>query len=432
MTYMKKIFQICAVVAVLFAASGCYNDFDTPGPAKIYTDSDFSSMKHVTIEEVKDMFLEEFKSLANTGSNSSWTDTKYLKIGKSEEGLDYFIKGKVMSSDEEGNIFKSLYLIDDTGAIEVKLNSGLFMTYPMGHFDKQTGEIPTTWVYVKITGLYLGNYRMMLSLGNGPSDSFNSVGEHKFYANSNIEDLLTINERVLRGEPTTLRLGEEILEITESNYSDYFGEKAQDYLGYPVLLRGVTCRYGSIGTNIYPGWMDRYLNEGTPTTIFKPWYNWAFAYNNTNLYGSIAFTYLGAVPSQSLTAGFYIVRTSGYSQFAMKPGLRDGAKGDILAIYGIYSKSWTYGYGAYQFTVNRYEDLMFDEEDFLTKEEVSLMTPNGFPANPDGNYYDPYTDPRSQYYGLPDSELKDLYNAANDSYFAPSAGSDNDDDFSDL
>lgn len=429
---MKKIFQICATLAVMFTAAGCYNDFDTPGPAKIYTDSDFGTMKEISIAEVKNMFLEEFKSLGNTGENSSWNDTKYLQIGQSEEGLDLYIKAKVMSSDEEGNIYKSLYLVDDSGAIELKLNSGLYMRYPMGHFDKNTGEIPTTWVYVKVTGLYLGNYRMMLSLGNGPTETYNKLGEHKFYANSNLENKVSIAEHVFRGEPATLRLGEEILEITESNYNDFFGEDHQNYLGYPVLMRGITCRYGAIGTNIYPGWMDRYLNAGTPTTVFKPWYCWAYAYDNTNLYGSVAFTYLPSIPSKSLTPGFYIVRTSGYSQFAMQPIVKDGAKGDILAVYTIYSKSWTYTYGAYQVSVNRYEDLMFDKDDYLSAEQVQLMTPNGFPANPDGYYYDPYTDSRSEYYGLTDSELKDLYSADTDSYFAPSSGTNDDDDFSDL
>lgn len=426
---MRKIFQICAVLAAAFAVTGCYNDFDTPGPAKVYTDSDFSSMKRTTIAEVKQMFLDEFKSLANTGVNGGWNDTKYLQIGQ-KDGLDLYIKGKVMSSDEEGNVYKSLYLVDETGAIEVKLNSGLYMRYPMGHFDKATGEIPTCYVYVKVTGLYLGNYRMMLSLGNGPTESYNKLGEHKFYANSNIEDKVVIAQHVFAGEPATLKVGEEILVMTKDNYQQYFGEGAQHYLGYPMLLKDVQCIYGNIGTNIYPGWMDRYLEGTTPTTIFKKWYRWAYAYNNTNLYGSVLFTYTGAIPSQSLSAGLYTVRTSGYSQFAMRPIVKDGATGDILAIFGLYSKSWSYGYGAYQLTVNRFEDLMFDKDDFLTKEEVELMTPNGFPAQ-DGYYYDPYTDPRSKYYGYPDSELKEIYNAAEDSYFAPSTGND-DDDFNDF
>lgn len=249
---MKKIFQLCAVLAVMFAVTGCYNDFDAPKPAKVYTDEDFAGMKHISIADVKQMFLDEHKSLGGTGSNSSWGDTKYVQIGQSPDGLDYYIKGKVQSSDEEGNVYKSLYLVDDSGAIEVKLTTGLYFTYPMGRFDKATGTIPSNWVYVKVTGLYIGNYRMMLSLGEGPTDSYNKVGEHKFYANSNIEDPTEIRKRVFLGGETQLELGKEILEITEANCDDFFGQNGQQYFGRLVILRGVTCRYGTVGSNIYP------------------------------------------------------------------------------------------------------------------------------------------------------------------------------------
>ena len=76
---MKKIFQLCAVLAVMFAVTGCYNDFDAPKPAKVYTDEDFAGMKHISIADVKQMFLDEHKSLGGTGSNSSWGDTKYVQ-----------------------------------------------------------------------------------------------------------------------------------------------------------------------------------------------------------------------------------------------------------------------------------------------------------------------------------------------------------------
>ena len=73
---MKKIFQLCAVLAVMFAVTGCYNDFDAPKPAKVYTDEDFAGMKHISIADVKQMCLDEHKSLGGTGCNSSWGDTK--------------------------------------------------------------------------------------------------------------------------------------------------------------------------------------------------------------------------------------------------------------------------------------------------------------------------------------------------------------------
>lgn len=379
---MKKIIQFCAALAVAMGVAGCYNDFDMPAPRPAVTDADFADMERISIADVKQLFLDEHKSISDTGSNSSWNDTKYTLIGQSESGKDYYIKGKVQSSDEEGNIYKSLHLVDETGAIEVKLSTGLYIDYPMGTYDKATGTIPTHWVYVKVTGLYVGNYRMMLSIGSAPTDSYNKVGEHKFYANSNIENPTEIAQRVFLGEETELKLGEEILEIDESNYGDYFGEAGQQYLGRLVLIKGVTCHYGEVDSNLYPSWMCTDLRP----VESKDWYKWAVNenfYSNTsqknlhcNFYGSVLFSYVG-LPTQTMTKGVFVVRTSGYSRFAKQPVVRGGGKGDILAILGIYAKYWTQSYGAYQCSISHFDDLMFEESEFLTDAEAEVLAPAG-------------------------------------------------------
>lgn len=163
-----KTFKIVltALTAVLFAA--CYNDFDDPTPAKPYTDADIEAMgaEHISIADMKrEYFIDKFGGLSGTGSNSSWSNTKYYRF---EENL--YIKGKVISNDEEGNIFKSLFLYDGTGAIEVRLTNGNYLKYHMGDYNEARTEIPSQWVYVLLKDLYIGNYRMMLSIGNGPTD----------------------------------------------------------------------------------------------------------------------------------------------------------------------------------------------------------------------------------------------------------------------
>lgn len=386
MTTMKKIFQLFAALFVMVAVTGCYDNFETPQPKQPATDEDFAGMQRLTIQAVKDMFIAEHKTIDSTGSNTSWDDTKYTQI---PEDAAYYIKGKVQSSDEEGNIYKSLYLVDETGAIEVKLSTGLYIDYPMGHFDPETGTIDTHYVYVKVSGLYIGNYRMMLSLGKGPTDSYNKANEHKFYANSNIEDPTEIAERVFLGEKTQLTVGEEILEIDASNYNSIYGKANEDKLGRMALIKGITCCYGDVDGNLFPSWM----NTDVRPVESKYWYTWAVNENffmegvedspitekderliHVNYYGSVLFSYIG-LPTQTNKAGVFSVRTSGYSRFAKMPIVRDGAKGDILAIIGIYAKYWDQSYGAYQCSVNRYEDIMFPEDAYLSLEEVAELTP---------------------------------------------------------
>ena len=120
-----KSLKIALAALVGLVAVSCYNDFDTPAPQKLYVDDDMAAMglTRITIAEVK----EKFGPISNTGTNDNFSTTKTLKFGTrtSEEakfdGLmewpeasKYYIKGKVISSDRQGNIYKSLYIYDGT------------------------------------------------------------------------------------------------------------------------------------------------------------------------------------------------------------------------------------------------------------------------------------------------------------------------------
>ena len=420
MMTMKRLFGIYLMLAVAVAAVGCYNDFDEPHPLdsiRPMTDEDFDPEQYRTIQEVKQLFIDQFGSISNTGDTGSWGSQTDLKATPATRSLrieeDIYIKGKVITSDEEGNFYRSLYISDETGGIELKLGTGLYISYPMGTYDPATQTIPTHYVYVRLQGLYLGNYRMMLSIGDGPTDSFNKVREHKFYSNSNIEDKNRVKEHVFLGPATDLTLGHEILEINESNYNDFFCmsndasvQANQDKLGRLVLVRGVTCHYSDdVNGTPYPSWLDRYLDPENPSSssvlnATRLWYRWGFNDKThtlaPSLYGSVLFSYGASAPSATSLPGVYVVRTSGYSRFASRPIVRDGAKGDILGVLTLYSKTWTYGYGAYQLAVSRFQDLLFAEEDFLSDEEVKTITPNGWTDNIWG--YGEYDESADSYY----------------------------------
>lgn len=450
---MKTIYKIVMMAGVLLAATGCYEDFDMPEPIVRYeTDEEFEAafardpycecLQKITIKEVKDAFIRFHGSLSNTGNNSGWSNTKTVKFGELNpaeastraageeiaawhEAANYYIKGKVLSDDTQGNVYKSLYLYDGTAAIEIKLTNGLYLNYPQG-----------SWVYVRLRDLYLGNYRMMLSIGNGPTASYNAMQEPKYYANSNIEDPRQIKEHIFLGKKDQLQPSDYIV-VNKDNYTTMLGEEA---FGRLVRFEGLTCYYAGVmnqngdtnrelmnGTyqQIYPSWID--TNTRNPV-VSKPWYKWAFSYNGVSLYGSVCFTYLSHDELNSKAyytshPGIYIVRSSGYSRFAGRPVPRDGAEATITAIYCIYSQRSDYSGGAndyatYQLTVNSFEDMVFtlgegallsdgtkdtnrdgkiDEHD---DNDVLRMTPNGYTYDEESGKY--------------------IYDPSNDSYYVPS------------
>lgn len=87
--------------------------------------------------------------------------------------------------------------------------------------------------------------------------------------------------------------------------------------------------------------------------------------------------------------GVYGIRTSGYSQFAMKPIPKDGAVGNVLGIYGVYGQKWDQA--QFQISASRIEDLDFKPEDLLTEAQIERMTPASSYEPPVKNGGDDYT-----------------------------------------
>lgn len=400
-----KSLKIAFALLVGVLAAGCYNDFDTPGPRKLYTDEDMSLMglQQVSIKTVKGWFTEAFGGISGTGTNNNgWENTKTLKFGEltpdemqfislkgRPDASNKYIRGKVISSDRQGNIYKSLYIYDGTAAIELKLYNGLYLDYLL---DLNTME--SQWVYVRLDGLYLGNYRMMLSIGGAPSDGINTAGTHKYYANSNLDNPRVAKLNVFPGDYVKLEASD-IFEVDASNYTSL----SEDQLGRLVRFKNVKIRYAGIPNqdgNTNPPMMNGTFENPYPTWIvtdwgsprYGAWYRWAYNVNNVRLYGSVLMCY-NESETNTANPGVYGIRTSGYSQFAMKPIPKDGAVGNVLGIYGVYGQRWDQA--QFQISVNRIEDLDFKAEDLLTEAEIERMTPASSYDPPVKNGGDDYT-----------------------------------------
>lgn len=118
---------------------------------------------------------------------------------------DIMIAGKVTTSDQVGNLYKTLYIQDETAGIEVKIGrNGLYNEYKLG----QT-------LYVNCNGLTLGDYNGMVNLGYSDINS-HSLAEsgiqpevypgigyclpYKDYETSYLELPYIIDQHVFKGE----------------------------------------------------------------------------------------------------------------------------------------------------------------------------------------------------------------------------------------
>ena len=326
---MNKIFKIGMIVAVVLGFTACYNDFDDPAPTKYWTADDFAGSKIISIKDFKQLFYDEY----GTGSSS---------LAKTYEVTeDYVISGKVISSDQDGNVYKAVYIYDGTAAIELKLMVSNYVYYHVG----QT-------IFVKTKGLAIGCYRYMLSVGAMPSDADVNDG----YANTNIDTRPELEKHIFIGELGTLSASDTIV-VNASNYASVLTD---DYLGCLIRFEDINYKTGNFDGDIYPQYLEVTYPDGQTQGVYTNKYydqenlipTFAYNYGNDRYYGSSWFGF-GTSTSGS---GNYIVRVSGYANFADQALPDVGADGNLTAIYTKYS-SRSGGFVKYQLLLNSYNDL---------------------------------------------------------------------------
>lgn len=131
----KNILINLLLALIVVGFSSCYDEeMDVP-PVSIPT-VDFKATHSISQFKAK-YFSNEYSSLDSIKDN-------------------IIIKGTVVSTDETGNIYKSIYIQDDSAGIQISIDSyNLFNTFPIGQL-----------IYIKCQGLYCGNYGTALQIGS--------------------------------------------------------------------------------------------------------------------------------------------------------------------------------------------------------------------------------------------------------------------------
>lgn len=347
--------------------TGC-RKYDSPSPLPIYNDE--MILEEVSeIVSIKDFKYEYFYKDNGNVHEGSVTITDNIAI-----------KGKVISDDRSGNINRSIYIYDGTGAIEIKIGEyGTYLNYPAGRT-----------VYIKLKGLVLGNYRYMLSVGL-PDET----GE---YANVWMSAATAIDMHVKKGAYGKLEPSDTIVIKSLADYPT--GESIRDLYGCLVRFEGMKSTYvaasASFDGTVYPNFfysIDGIYETYTYEAAIEAWKEYDFAMKlhevdpanypaptrpkpnrpgnitgPTYAYQSDWKTEVGAQHKFFGSALFkfsnttaeednLLIRTSGYADFALKRLPADGATVDITAIFTKYSSS-SGGFQKYQLLLNKYSDVV--------------------------------------------------------------------------
>ena len=148
-------------------------------------------------EEFQPVFTGEYdKPAVNKPVTMAATHTIKELASKYETGKPWtideniVISGIVSTTDRYGNFYKSFYIQDETGGMEIKLGkNGLYNDY-----------LPGQRIYVDCNGLELGMYGYKDNSGNGMVQiGFNNGGDDT-YETSYIESSILIDTHVFKGE----------------------------------------------------------------------------------------------------------------------------------------------------------------------------------------------------------------------------------------
>ena len=146
------------------------------------------------------------------------------------------IKGTVSTTDRPGNFYKSFYIQDETGGIEIKIGkNGLYNDYLLG----QTVYVDCEDLTLGMYGYKSGNYGGMGMAQLGFSDPSGS------YETSYMEIPLLIDAHVLRGNPSELHPVTPAVITSASQLPDpkTATQATNKLIGSMVTLKGLT--YGN-------------------------------------------------------------------------------------------------------------------------------------------------------------------------------------------
>ena len=251
------------------ALTACQDDFDNP-PMSTPESTWLANQADYDVKTIAQLKAEYWSD----------ADNYYQEIGTGADGKHILVKGRVISSDASGNIYKSLVIQDETAALPMSINqSGMSVKYRPGQE-----------IVLDVTGMTIGKYASYQQLG-APDDDETYGHQTTFMAYEVFEQHSQMN-----GQPDPAAIDT----ITVNSVSELSGG--------PEVLRkwqGQLVRFNNV----------EFVNAGTAT----------FATQKETVNQNIT----------TADGASMVVRTSGYSNFYSDP-LPQG-KLDIVGILSYHT-----------------------------------------------------------------------------------------------
>jgi hypothetical protein len=192
------------------------------------------------------------------------------------------ISGVVIANDKSGNLYKEMYIRDETGAIAVELSGTLYTNFPVGKR-----------VYIKCNGMCLSDYNNMIQLGV---------------------------KAIINGSPSLESVPTPLIPnyVFGGSLGNFDFAKPKIVTQSDLTITGPTMQFPLLGDLIQLEGYEFQLSDTRKT------------YGDTSSYKKAGELYIKSCSGTSSL----LVRTSGYADFAAKNPA--SGNGSIAAIYTVY------------------------------------------------------------------------------------------------
>ena len=225
---MKRFNYYLSLMLLLVFTAACNDEFDQP------------PMVIPTAEHTPNMTIAEFKA-------KHWQDDRnYIDTIKDDE----VIHGWITSSDEEGNIYKQLYISDGTAGLTVSIDqSSIYTKYRIGQE-----------VVIPMKGYFIGKFNGLLCLGVPYWYAAQGVWESNRMPMAMWEAMAEIN-----GLPDVSKVDTTVIELSEIKGSDK--GTLLKYMSRLVRINGVTFTDGGKPFSNADNSTDREIKDEAGNTI---------------------------------------------------------------------------------------------------------------------------------------------------------------------
>ncbi len=315
MKLRQYIAGFAALAALTSVTTACQDDIDAPAMEVPVA----KSTPNTTIAELKARYWQEADNYAATIGNADNPEERTV------------IHGRVVSSDEASNVFKSLVIQDETAALAFSINSyNLYLNYRVGQE-----------IVMDVTGMEIGKYSGLMQMGSKSWYDRGNTWQISFMAPEYFSSHAELN-----GVPDAVKV--DTIQVPSFSYIGTSPEEQQKWQSQLVCLQNVSFQEGgqAVFSSYHSSGENRVITDANGNTMNVRTSGYSTFWNTTLPEGNVDLT--GILSFFNNAWQFILIDGNAWKASPERPGAKDNPYSVDEAVQaqidGITAQGWVKGY----------------------------------------------------------------------------------------